>query len=335
MKDLALVTIAIPTFNNIKFFRQALNSVMNQTYSNIEILIIDDGADNTIERYLTSLDINRPIRYIKNKINLGFKKNFDKCWEYASGLYVMILHQDDILLPNLVERYVEIFSSREKVGAVCCKSLRLNGENIIERKGKNDVSKEFEVKTFLQEFFLKGHPEIATLMVKSNLVKDQNKLHFHHESNPYYDDYYFWIDLAFETNIYFLCDELFIRRIHSNQTSKVMRKMKDDFFIEVCHYIRWVIDKTLTVIDEEQRKFLYNWAFNKLYHDYLLYYKRSNKEHLMIMEKFIKEALVDNRYLEKKERLLLVLSKIPYPLNLFTFKIAKNTKKIISKIKYN
>lgn len=327
----ALVTIAIPAFNNIIFFKQALFSAMAQTYSNTEILIIDDSSDDSIEIFLANSKFPHPLKYIKNMDNLGFRKNFDKCWEYANGQYVMILHQDDIMLPNLVERYVEIFNSSKTVGAVCCQSLAMNKKQKLRKRTKKFVNKEYDLNLFLHEFFLKGHPEIATLMLKSDLIKGNNKLHFYHEDNPYYDDYYFWIDLAFNTNIFFLSDELFIRRIHSNQTSKVIRKLKYDFFIEICNYVKWVIYKTLPILDEKQKRLLYNWSFSKTYHTYLLYYKTTNKEYLLSMIRFLKNTLSGYKYIGKKVYFLLLIAKLPYPLDFLTFIVFRTLKLFLSR----
>jgi len=330
MKKQPLVTIAIPAFNNIKFFKQALISVINQTYTNIEILVIDDGTDDSIEAFLSNQSFTIPLLYKKNKTTIGYKKNFDKCWELANGQYVMILHQDDILLPSLVEKYIEVFAKNNSIGAVCCQTMVMDEENIIFKK-HTEISKEYDLNLFLQDFFSKGHPEIATLMVQSNLVKNLNKLHFFHEDNPFYDDYYFWLDLAFRTNIYFLSGDFFIRRVHSNQASAKEKKKKENFFIERCHYIEWVIKKTADVIDINCKKYLYNWSMYILLHSYLLYYNKYNKMQLRITKNYIMRYLGCCKYIQKKIYILSILSLVPYPIGILLFNCTRSAKKYISR----
>lgn len=103
-----LVSIALCTYNGEKYLVEQLDSIVNQTYPYIELVIVDDGStDRTlaiIENY-----INRfPIRLFKNERNLGYVKNFEKACSLCRGEYIALCDQDDIWQPEKIAALVEI-----------------------------------------------------------------------------------------------------------------------------------------------------------------------------------------------------------------------------------
>ncbi|PWS27242.1 glycosyltransferase family 2 protein [Pedobacter yonginense] len=104
-KNFPLVSIALCTYNGEKFLRQQLESILQQTYKNIEVIIIDDcSTDNTaaiINEYAQEYHI---IKFLQNERNLGFSKNFEKAIESCTGEYLCLSDQDDIWEKNKVEQ---------------------------------------------------------------------------------------------------------------------------------------------------------------------------------------------------------------------------------------
>ena len=88
--DNQLVSICIPTYNSAKFLRESLESIVNQTYQNIEILVIDnassDNSKEIIEEYKEKYKIGSYI----NEYNIGAEANFDRCVRTARGDYIAI-----------------------------------------------------------------------------------------------------------------------------------------------------------------------------------------------------------------------------------------------------
>lgn len=96
-KNFPLVSIAVCTFNGDKFLHQQLESLINQTYKNIEIVIVDDCSTDNTKQILSSFsNTNEQIRCIYNENNLGFTKNFEKAMKLCRGEYIAICDQDDI-----------------------------------------------------------------------------------------------------------------------------------------------------------------------------------------------------------------------------------------------
>jgi len=99
-----LVSIALCTHNGEKYIIQQLDSILAQTYKNLEIIIADDcSTDSTIEILSLYAQKDSRIKYFVNEVNLGFNKNFQKVIGLTTGAYIAISDQDDIWLPQKIE----------------------------------------------------------------------------------------------------------------------------------------------------------------------------------------------------------------------------------------
>jgi glycosyltransferase involved in cell wall biosynthesis len=105
--DQKMVSIAMATFNGEKYLRCQLDSILSQTYKNIEIVICDDcSTDNTIE-ILEEYRVKHGIIYYVNDKNLGYIRNFERVLGFCSGDYIALSDQDDIWLNNKIEFLVD------------------------------------------------------------------------------------------------------------------------------------------------------------------------------------------------------------------------------------
>ncbi|PKL19091.1 MAG: hypothetical protein CVV49_02490 [Spirochaetae bacterium HGW-Spirochaetae-5] len=101
--DQKLVSIAMATYNGAAYLKLQLDSIIAQTYKNIEIIICDDCSSDGTVKILEEYCLNRNIRYYVNEKNLGYIKNFEKVLGYCSGDFIALADQDDIWLENKVE----------------------------------------------------------------------------------------------------------------------------------------------------------------------------------------------------------------------------------------
>jgi abequosyltransferase len=111
-----LLTLAIPTYNRGVFLRQFLDSVRDQLRLNSEVeLIVSDNAstDDTHEIMKEELRLGTRLTYIRNPENIGSDANFLQCYERASGKYVWVMGDDDVLAPYALRRIVECLSAEE------------------------------------------------------------------------------------------------------------------------------------------------------------------------------------------------------------------------------
>jgi len=121
MQENPLVTIICLAFNHEKFVVETLNSVTEQNYQPIELIIVDDcSTDNTkfvIDNWLL---LHPKVQFIANEINIGNTKAFNNALKFAKGEYIIDLAADDLLLPNGIQIQVDAFqkSKFKNIGVV-------------------------------------------------------------------------------------------------------------------------------------------------------------------------------------------------------------------------
>lgn len=112
MQNNPLVSVICLSYNHASFVEEALDSVMNQTYANIELIIADDYSTDNSKKVIDNWLKKHPnILFIPNEVNLGNTKTFNNAVKHAKGDYFIDLAADDILLPNCVALQIETFQN--------------------------------------------------------------------------------------------------------------------------------------------------------------------------------------------------------------------------------
>ena len=112
MPNNPLVTVICLCYNQEAYVVESLNSVINQSYPSIELIIVDDfSTDNSKKTIIKWLEKNPEIRFVSNESNLGITKSFNKALEFAKGKYIIDLAADDVLLYNCVASQINAFST--------------------------------------------------------------------------------------------------------------------------------------------------------------------------------------------------------------------------------
>ncbi|AUD07396.1 glycosyltransferase [Spirosoma pollinicola] len=104
------VSVICTNYNQLAYLEQALQSVIDQDYPNVELIVIDNGStDGSVERILSFNQRNPTIRFIRNLANLGLNRAFNQGLALAEGRYIIDLAADDILLPGRISKQVALF----------------------------------------------------------------------------------------------------------------------------------------------------------------------------------------------------------------------------------
>jgi len=102
--DFPLVSIALCVYNGEKFLREQLDSLVGQSYPNLEIIAVDDCSKDTSKSILKVYADKYPfLRVIENEVNLGYVKNFEKAISLCKGEYIALSDQDDIWHPDKIK----------------------------------------------------------------------------------------------------------------------------------------------------------------------------------------------------------------------------------------
>ncbi len=238
MNNLPLVSICIPTYNGEEYLREALDSAIQQTYQNIEIIISDDHSkDQTLEIVKQYKNKTTIPFFIYNHEPHGIGANWNHCVNKANGGYIKFLFQDDTLENTCIEELIKPFFENNKVGLSFCKRkfiLHKPGASTSEwlseykdihsswtsihyiQNGK-DLLKD---KTFLSQPRNKVGEPTAVLLKKEVF----NKVGFFRTDLKQSLDYEYWYRVFAKYHIGFINKELISFRIHKMQASSVNSK---------------------------------------------------------------------------------------------------------------
>ena len=105
-----LISVLMPAYNAEKYIGEAISSVLNQTFGDFELIVINDGSTDKTEEIILSFSDTR-ICYVKNEKNIGVIATRNKCVEMATGKYCALLDADDIALPIRFEKQLQFFKT--------------------------------------------------------------------------------------------------------------------------------------------------------------------------------------------------------------------------------
>lgn len=120
------VTVLMPVYNASTHLREAIDSILNQTFKNFELLIINDGSTDNSEQIIQSYNDSR-IRYVKNETNIRLIATLNKGIEMANGRYIVRMDADDISEPDRIQVQYDYMEQNPGV-AICGSWFKMFGD---------------------------------------------------------------------------------------------------------------------------------------------------------------------------------------------------------------
>ena len=116
--DFPLVTIAIPTYNRADgYLKEAIESAINQSYPNLEIIISDNCSSDDTGLIVETFNDSR-IQYYRHDENIGANNNFNFCLKKATGVFFLLLHDDDLVDEDFVKKCMHAVKNRLEIGMI-------------------------------------------------------------------------------------------------------------------------------------------------------------------------------------------------------------------------
>lgn len=145
-RNTSLVSVIIPTYKRKETLKSAIDSIMQQTYKNLEIIVVDDnGADSeyrkSVEHIMQQYEGNNKITYVKNEKNMGGAAARNVGIQKAKGEYLAFLDDDDMYYPQKIEKQLEIFekSKNANLALVYCYVEQLDENGRVNYVLKNQL----------------------------------------------------------------------------------------------------------------------------------------------------------------------------------------------------
>lgn len=223
---MAAISVIMPVYNTEEpFLREAVESILNQTFADFEFLIINDGSENNVEDVIKSYNDNRII-YIKNENNLGIIKSLNKAIDIARGKYIARMDSDDISYPERLETQYRFMENNPDCG-VCGSNIMILSGNKFQSSNYKESHNEIVYSMLFKGCHL-CHP---TAFIRKKVL-DENSLKYN-EEDIYAEDYGLWLNLMDKTRIHNLKDILVKYRMHDKNVSVIHKDFQDKTLISL------------------------------------------------------------------------------------------------------
>lgn len=201
------VSVLMPVYKTeVPYLKEAIGSVLAQTFTDFELLILDDCPQDTREKVIQSFHDKR-IKYFKNTKNLGITQSRNKLIELAKGKYLAVMDHDDVALPMRLAEQVNVLDKHPKVGVVGCWMERFPRTKIARYPQSNK-----EIETYLMQGC--AIPHTGAMIRKSAL----GNIRYDAQFSPA-EDWGLWAALLGKTQFYNLPQVLMKYRWYGDNTS--------------------------------------------------------------------------------------------------------------------
>lgn len=320
-----LVSVVMPVYNGEKYLKESIESILNQTYKNIEFIIIDDCSTDSSFKIIQNFKDVR-IKYLKNKKNSGQSASRNNGMNLAKGKYIAIMDADDVSYPERIEKQV-IFMEKNVNISILGTSVDMYDD--VSKKSKYNIkgyrTEEVSIGLLFDAVFT--NPTVMLRkkdILKNNILYDANL--------RVNDDYDFWVKAEEkELNMAVLEDVLLKYRVHPSQESSLKKKEQDEHAKKMRIQLLNLIYIKLNLVDsdiynkvlkiekpEKQEDFI---AFNEI----LIKILKSNEKYKKYNETILKNEY-KNKYFKNLKRFLkgtkglqtacLILKKTPLKFNI-------------------
>ena len=244
-----LVSVALATYNGAQYLRDQLDSIYNQTYKNIEVIVCDDCSVDDTVNILKEYKKRYGLKFCVNEQRLGFVKNFEKAIGLCKGDYIALCDQDDIWMPEKIETLIKNINGHP----IICSDLILveKNNNVVDTSLYRHVDLRFysqdQFKYLVNSNFVVGCTTLFQSYLKNYILPFPENIPFHD----------WWIALVASTmgNIIFYAEPLVRYRYHGNNNSKTGKR---NIVNSIFEKIKEVKEKMHNNFYEEKKRWLAN-----------------------------------------------------------------------------
>jgi glycosyltransferase involved in cell wall biosynthesis len=219
------ISVVMPVYNSEKFLKKAIDSILNQTYAQFELILVNDCSTDNSEKIIYSYSDPR-IVYYKLEQNMGVVEASNFGLQHALALYTCIMHSDDIAAPARLAEQKKWLDDHKKTAAISSFITFINEEDAITGEwieDRKNISAK-EIKQTMPWVNCIAHP---TVMIRTNIYK-KYKYHINQQAQ---EDYDLWMRMLSDGLIIEkIPTSLLYYRVHSASiTSTILRKANPFF----------------------------------------------------------------------------------------------------------
>jgi glycosyltransferase involved in cell wall biosynthesis len=219
-----IISVILPVYNAEKYIEEAINSILEQTYQNFELIIINDGSSDNSVNVINQYEKNNKVKIV-NQENHGLIFTLNKGIDLAKGQYIARMDADDIAHPERFEKQLSLFEANPNLGVCSASTENFGAEtDITIRSADNDVLK--ATLLFWPPF---AHP---AAMIKRSVLLD-NKIYYREEFK-HCEDFDLWSQLAPYCQFSNVTDVMLKYRVHPEQVTNSFSDVVLDAHFRIC-----------------------------------------------------------------------------------------------------
>lgn len=269
-----LVSVVMCVFNGEEFISESIDSILNQSFSDFELIIIDDGSTDNTSSIISSYSDKR-IQNVINKSNIGLTRSLNLGIKISRGKYIARNDADDISLKQRLKKQVSFLQDNENANIVFCscaffKDLqRIDGALLLDSNTDKLSAK----------MFFRNSASHSSVMMRREFMLKNNFLYS--EDFTRSQDYELWHRFLLVTKLYALSEILVLVRVHSQQISNLSRSDQD----EKAFRVNLMFLNSLGIKQDQ---------FNNEIHRYFCGYPVANSFDIYIQKEWAKTLSVEN-----------------------------------------
>jgi glycosyltransferase involved in cell wall biosynthesis len=209
----SLVSVLMPAYNCSRFISQAIDCILTQTHTNLELIIADDASTDDTRKIIDSYNDSR-IRLFHNSKNLGYLKTWNKLIKEAKGDYITFLDGDDTCAKNRIEVLLSAFTNDPSLGAVGSNYNRINEQGAITFTSSLELAYEVIKESMPQGYHVVG----SAIMIKKEVYENIGGYNEYFSRIGAEDFYWIWLIME-KYKLINLAMPLYNYRSNSNSVS--------------------------------------------------------------------------------------------------------------------
>jgi glycosyltransferase involved in cell wall biosynthesis len=219
-----LVTFVVPCYKLAHLLPECVNSILKQTYQNFEILIMDNCSPDNTPQVAASFRDSR-VRHIRNEVNLGHVRNFNKGITLAEGKYVWLISPDDWLrTADALQCFVDVMERNPDAGYAFCRAIEVMGTReagLAEWTDCGEQDRIWEGASFLMQLIQGDCVVLSAAMVRKECY---DKCGMFSLEMPHANDWYLWCLLALHYKVAYLAKPMVFVRTHEESLTSAFNK---------------------------------------------------------------------------------------------------------------
>lgn len=257
-KKTPLVSFCVPTYRRAAFIAQTLQSALDQTVTDIEIVVVDDvSPDNTAEVVQSFSD--RRIRYIRNTKNLGVPENLNRAIFLGTGTYLVLLEDHDLLEPTYLEETLKIMERYPSVGFAATGLVTIDESgNMLERYVEK-LPEFMAGRKLLRRLLTRTNcPFSVTTVIRRSAIAGLESLF--DSRYLWYADQYLWLRLSAKFDFGYAAQPLLKSRVRETDHYLVGRHWESSLCLDRIHQDNWSLLHPQASLSSYLDWFLYDQA---------------------------------------------------------------------------